>query len=144
MLFGSAPDSANQNDIRNFKSKMAYEEGKMIIQCKIVDEGVFHFFFFVCVNQENLFGFFLIGQLSVPWLGPFDQLTSCKEYAPEMVYSDEEKKSPFPVRFGDKHSYAYNCVVWIKPSGLQVIYASCKCEKSQSTFNRSKHKKVLK
>ncbi|GFR69232.1 von Willebrand factor A domain-containing protein 9-like [Elysia marginata] len=59
------------------------------------------------------------GQLSVPWIGPFDQLTSCQEYAPEMLYSDEEKKSPFPVRSGDKHSYAYNCVVWIKPSGLQ-------------------------
>ncbi|XP_059151327.1 integrator complex subunit 14-like [Physella acuta] len=59
------------------------------------------------------------GQDSVPWLGPFDNLTSCKEYFPDMVFNDEEKKSPFPVRPTDKRSYAQSCVVWIKPSGLQ-------------------------
>ncbi|KAK0051696.1 von Willebrand factor A domain-containing protein 9 [Biomphalaria pfeifferi] len=55
------------------------------------------------------------GQDSVPWLGPFDNLTSWKEYSAD----DEEKKSPFPVRPADKRSYAQSCVVWIKPSGLQ-------------------------
>ncbi|BFY97677.1 hypothetical protein BsWGS_00718 [Bradybaena similaris] len=59
------------------------------------------------------------GQNSIPWIGPFDNLTSCKEYLPEVIYSEEEKKSPFPVRPSDKRSYAQSCVVWIKPSGLQ-------------------------
>ncbi|CAG5114553.1 unnamed protein product [Candidula unifasciata] len=59
------------------------------------------------------------GQNAIPWIGPFDNLTSCKEYLPEVIYSDEEKKSPFPVRPTDKRSYAQSCVVWIKPSGLQ-------------------------
>ncbi|KAH9518396.1 Integrator complex subunit 14 [Bulinus truncatus] len=55
------------------------------------------------------------GQDSIPWLGPFDNLTSCKEYSSD----DDEKKSPFPVKPADKRSYAQSCVVWIKPSGLQ-------------------------
>ncbi|XP_005092704.1 integrator complex subunit 14 [Aplysia californica] len=59
------------------------------------------------------------GQNSIPWLGSFDNLTSCKEYLPDMVYSDEEKKSPFPVFPSDKRSYSLPCIVWIKPSGLQ-------------------------
>uniref|UniRef100_A0A0B6ZRF4 Integrator complex subunit 14 n=1 Tax=Arion vulgaris TaxID=1028688 RepID=A0A0B6ZRF4_9EUPU len=59
------------------------------------------------------------GQNSVPWIGSFDHLTSCKEYLPEVVFNDEEKKSPFPVRPPDKRSYAQSCIVWIKPSGLQ-------------------------
>lgn len=76
------------------------------------------------ISQSSLY-FFLpslinTGQHSVQWLGRFENLASCKEFMPDKVYSDEEKKSPFPVRPHDKRSYSQSCVVWIKPSGLQV------------------------
>ena len=35
--------------------------------------------------------------------------------------SIKQPRSPFPVRPLERRSYAQNCVVWIKPAGLQVI-----------------------
>jgi len=59
------------------------------------------------------------GQTSVPWIGSFDDLTSSKEYFPDNLYSDKEKKSPFPVHPLEKKSYSQSTVVWIKATGLQ-------------------------
>jgi len=71
-------------------------------------------------KKSNLMiGLFEPGQLSVPWVGGLDNLTSCKEYHPDILYNDKDKKSAFPVCPSDKRSYAQSCVVWIKPTGLQ-------------------------
>jgi len=70
-------------------------------------------------KKSNLMlGLFEPGQGSVPWLGPLDELTSCKVVTPD-PYSDADKRSPFPVCPSDKRSYAQSTVVWIKPTGLQ-------------------------
>ncbi len=58
----------------------------------------------------------------LPWLGNLSHLAPIGDFA-QPPYGEEDNKTPFPVRPSDRRSYAQNCVVWIKASGLQVQYA---------------------
>ena len=69
------------------------------------------------VIKLYLFGY--IGADVLPWLGDLRHLAPVGDFA-DPPYGDEDNKTPFPVRPVDRRSYAQNCVVWIKPSGLQV------------------------
>lgn len=40
----------------------------------------------------------------------------------ENPYGEDDSKSPFPVQPKIKRSYGQNVTVWIKASGLQVLY----------------------
>ena len=64
-------------------------------------------------GKKCLFPF--LGLEVIPWLGNFTKLGPID---PNMLPSDSE--NPFPVKPTEKRSYAQNCVVWIKQSGLQV------------------------
>ena len=57
----------------------------------------------------------------VPWLGNLNNLAPVTDFT-ESPYGEDNNKTPFPVKPPDRHSYAQNCVVWIKPAGLQVNY----------------------
>ena len=65
--------------------------------------------------------FLLPGNNPIAWLGDFSQLAPLPEFL-ESPYGETDNKSPFPVRPVDRRSYAQNCVVWIKPAGIQVGY----------------------
>ncbi|XP_013403665.1 integrator complex subunit 14 [Lingula anatina] len=56
----------------------------------------------------------------LPWLGELDHLSAHSSMLfPEPPYGFEDNRTPFPVRPQDRRSYAQNCVVWIKATGLQ-------------------------
>ena len=55
----------------------------------------------------------------LPWLGNIKHLAPTEDFAVP-PYGDDNNKTPFPVRPLERRSYAQNCVVWIKPTGLQV------------------------
>lgn len=59
------------------------------------------------------------GQESVNWIGNVNNLAPISDFV-EPPYGEDDNKTPFPIRPAEKHSYAQSCVVWIKPSGLQV------------------------
>ena len=59
------------------------------------------------------------GDKVLPWLGEIQNLAPISDF-PEPPYGEDDNKTPFPVRPTDRRSYSQNCVVWIKPSGLQV------------------------
>ena len=61
------------------------------------------------------------GNKVLPWLGDMNNLAPVSDFI-EPPYGEDDSKSPFPVRPADRRSYSQNCVVWIKPSGLQVFY----------------------
>ncbi|XP_071105029.1 integrator complex subunit 14-like [Haliotis cracherodii] len=71
-------------------------------------------------KKSNLMlAFFYPGMDTMSWLGKLDNLAHVSEFS-ESPYGEDDSKTPFPVRPGDKRSYAQSCVVWIKPSGLQA------------------------
>ena len=55
----------------------------------------------------------------IPWLGNLNNLAPVTDFS-ESPYGEDNNKTPFPVKPPDRRSYAQNCVVWIKPAGLQV------------------------
>ncbi|CAH1795763.1 unnamed protein product [Owenia fusiformis] len=59
------------------------------------------------------------GKYCLPWLGNMDMLAPATDF-PEPPYGEDDNKSPFPVRPKEKRSYANNCVVWLKASGVQA------------------------
>lgn len=56
---------------------------------------------------------------AVPWLGKLDQLGPLSDFS-DAMYSEDDTRSPFPVKPKEIPSYAQGCVVWIKPTGLQT------------------------
>jgi hypothetical protein len=61
-----------------------------------------------------------------PWLGNLEYLAPASLFlASPSADSQAPAAAPqFPVRAGEKRSYAQSCVVWIKDSGLQVALSS--------------------
>lgn len=51
----------------------------------------------------------------IPWLGNFKNLGPIDTNSPP-----SDSNNPFPIKPPEKRSYAQNCVVWIKQSGLQA------------------------
>ena len=61
------------------------------------------------------------GVKNIPWLGNLDNLCPASLVPTSLVSPAQPQTLPqFPVRPGEKRSYAQSCVVWIKDSGLQV------------------------
>ena len=59
----------------------------------------------------------------ISWLGSIGNLTPYADFSEnpyERLGKPGEPASPFPVP-SERRSYSQNCVVWIKPSGLQVF-----------------------
>ena len=62
-----------------------------------------------------------IGVENIPWLGNVEKLCPASLVPPPPVSPGPPQTLPhFPVRPGEKRSYAQSCVVWIKDTGLQV------------------------
>ncbi|ELU02608.1 hypothetical protein CAPTEDRAFT_229105 [Capitella teleta] len=59
------------------------------------------------------------GAKAIPWLGNMQHLAPMQDFTTP-PYGEDSNKSPFPVRPSERRSYAQNCVVWIKHSGLQA------------------------
>lgn len=70
------------------------------------------------------------GPEPVSWIGNIKNLAPISDFV-EPPYGEDDNKTPFPIRPAEKHSYAQSCVVWIKPSGLQVSWLSKKKQKKQ-------------
>lgn len=70
------------------------------------------------------------GPEPVSWIGNMNNLAPISDFV-EPPYGEDDNKTPFPIRPAEKHSYAQSCVVWIKPSGLQVSGLS----KKKPTYN---------
>lgn len=61
------------------------------------------------------------GVKNIPWLGNLDNLCPASLVPTSLITPVQPQTLPhFPVRPGEKRSYAQSCVVWIKDSGLQV------------------------
>lgn len=61
------------------------------------------------------------GSDCLPWLGNLNKLGPSAELSvPPYGEDSQSGQSPFPVAPADKRSYAQNCVVWTKNSGLQA------------------------
>ena len=63
------------------------------------------------------------GPEPINWIGDVNNLAPISDFT-EPPYGEDDNKTPFPIRPAEKHSYAQSCVVWIKPSGLQVSVRS--------------------
>ncbi|KAK2143093.1 hypothetical protein LSH36_878g01004 [Paralvinella palmiformis] len=59
------------------------------------------------------------GTTPIPWLGNLTHLAPTDDF-PIPPYGEDESKSPFPVRPSERRSYAQNCVVWLKQTGIQA------------------------
>lgn len=70
-------------------------------------------------GTHHLVACFVPGVDVIPWLGSLSNLAPVTDFS-ESPYGDDNNKTPFPVKPPDRRSYAQNCVVWIKPAGLQV------------------------
>ena len=58
----------------------------------------------------------------MPWLGDLNKLGPAADFpVPPYGEDGQSGQSPFPVAPADRRSYAQNCVVWTKNSGLQVM-----------------------
>lgn len=89
-----------------------------------------------CFIMLYLFGAFELSSIwniftgpePVSWIGNIKNLAPISDFV-EPPYGEDDNKTPFPIRPAEKHSYAQSCVVWIKPSGLQVSWLSKKKKK---------------
>ena len=68
----------------------------------------------------SVFSHYHSGTTPIPWLGNLTHLAPTEDF-PLPPYGDDDSKSPFPVRPSERRSYAQNCVVWLKQTGIQVV-----------------------
>jgi len=72
-------------------------------------------------KKSNLMlALFQPGTSGIPWLGDLAQLAPMEDFDDAPYGIEGETKTPFPVRPVERRSYGQNCVVWIKPSGIQA------------------------